>query len=177
MALSRLPRCPVCHVGVSLRLVWDMAPKDRFGLLREATGLTCPSCGTRLKIGQTWSAVVIVAAPFVIIALSYVADKVFLLGDPARLVGAACLLALFVFSSRVTRVFATLRVREGIATVDFPVERLRKQLIEPELKGLEEQDLAAAESTDQRVCRYCGKSTAASSRACLHCGTYDANAI
>ena len=159
-------------MAVSIRLVWDMSPKSRFGLLREPTGLACPSCGTRLQIGQAWSVVILALAPFVIIVLTYAAERVFVLGDAFRVAGGIGLIALFVFSSQIGRQFATLRVRRGISTVDFPIERVRRQMLEPAAQESED-----VESTELRVCPSCGKSTPASSSVCGHCDTYDANAI
>lgn len=108
--------------------------------------------------------VILALAPFVIIVLTYAAERVFVFGSAFRVAGGLGFIALFVFSSQIARQFATLRVRRGISTVDFPVERVRRQMLESAA-----QESGDAESTQLRVCPSCGKGTPAGSSVCRHC--------
>ena len=171
MDLSRSPRCPVCKVEVSIRLAWDMSPKSRTGFLEEATGVVCPQCGTKLRIAQTRAALVLVAAVAAGLALAYGVGWLIAM-DEARAVLSLPAVALLFFPGPIPKRFATLRVSDGVSTVDFPVERLKRQLHAPSSEPVMDAEVFRS----LRVCTACGQETPATVQVCLYCGRYDQNA-
>ena len=178
MALSPTVPCPSCASPVSLRLAWDMTPKNRFGFLEHSTGVACPSCKVRLRIVER-------NAVLVAIALALSGFAVAAIAGPYRATTAGAvllaivvlLLGLAMFPGAYASRFLTLKVRGGNDLVDFPVERLKEELalVEREDDAPSASMLKAAASF--WVCHKCGEPNPVASGLCHACGQYSANAI
>jgi uncharacterized paraquat-inducible protein A len=138
--------------------------------MEEATGIVCPQCGTKLRIAQTRAVLVLAAAVAAGLVLAYGIGR--LVGtDEVRAVLSLAVFALLV-PGPIAKRFATLKVRDGSSTVDFPVERLKRQLHAPASEAVMDAELFES----LRVCTACAQETPAKVRVCLYCGRYDQNA-
>jgi len=178
MPFESLANCPVCHARVSLQLAWDLAPKNRFGLLAESTGVVCSVCSTKLRITQTRSVVAVITLySIVLVGLlqlkeSIPQDRTNLLIFVAALVG-----ALMFFQRRLARTFAQVQRREGGDTVDFPLERLKHQndsIKEPQVVIA---DTATSRDARPWQCRKCREENPAGFELCWNCGIAISNGI
>ena len=162
--------CPRCFQPVPLEMVWSLTPKNRFGFLAYSTGVACPSCGARLRIVQRYSAAVIASFWILTMVAVGAAGRIGVPSDVA-LVLAALILAFLLFgSARLQQRLAVLKIREGIDTVDFPVERLQQDLSGEARLDREAELEAAAEAIGSWVCMHCGEPTPNDCPACVHCG-------
>jgi hypothetical protein len=152
-------------------MVWKLTPKNRFGFLASSTGVVCPSCGAKLRIVQRHSALVL--ASLWTVAMIAAAATIRRYAVPSEAVTVFAVLASTVVlfgSGPLQRRFAVLKIREGIATVDFPVERLKQELSGEAERNREAELEAAAEAIDSWVCMHCGEPTPSDCPACVHCG-------
>ena len=162
--------CPRCLQTVTLEMVFSLTPKNPFGFLAYSSGVVCPSCGAKLRIVQRYSAAVLASLWVLTMVAVGAAGRVGIQSDVV-LVLAALILAFLLFGSgRLQRRFAVLKIREGIATVDFPVERLNQELSGEAQRNREAELEAAAETIDSWVCMHCGEPTPSDCPACVHCG-------
>jgi len=155
---------------VPLETVWQLTPKNRFGFLAYSTGVVCPSCGARLRIVQRQS--VLVLGTLWIIAM-IAADAARRSGVPTDALAVLVVLAgtfVLLGSGLIQRRFAVLKLREGIDTVDFPLERLKQELSGEAQRNRESELEAAAEIIGSWVCTHCGEPTPDDCPACVHCG-------
>src|SRR5580698_5999677 len=71
MAILESPRCPNCNSQLALRELWQAAPKSRGGVgIIRPVGLTCPTCGMKLKVLQSrllWGLAVAYVVPIAMI--------------------------------------------------------------------------------------------------------------
>ena len=151
-------------------MVWRLTPKNRFGFLASSTGVECPSCGEKLRIVQRQSALVLGSLWIVaMIALGAARRS----GAPSDAITIFAVLAstLVLFGSGpLQRRFAVLKLREGIDTVNFPLERLKRELSGEAQLNRETELEARAEVTGSWVCMHCGSPTPNDCPACVHCG-------
>jgi len=63
-----------------------------------------------------------------------------------------------------------LKIREGIDTVDFPIERLKQELSIEAQRDRDAEFAAAARSIESWVCAHCGEPTPSDCPACANCG-------
>lgn len=177
MAWQSDPRCPTCGQPNSVRLALSLAPKHFLGLLRYSTGVVCSACGSKLRIVQRSSAVAVLVlwagVAFTLSALS----KRFGISTDAKLVSAVLVsLALVMLTPMLARRFVSLKLREGIDTVDFPVERLKDQLSGKKQEEIDKELEARLTTSASWVCPHCGEPNPTDCSVCIHCGHYDPNA-
>ena len=162
--------CPRCFQPVPLEMAWSLTPKNRFGFLAYSTGVVCPSCGAKLRIVQRYSAAVL-ASLWILTMVAVSAAGRIGVQSGVILVFAALVLAFLLFgSARLQQLLAVLKIREGIDTVDFPVERLKQDLSGEAQRNREAELEAAAEEIGSWVCMHCGEPTPNDCPACVHCG-------
>ena len=167
-----MTRCPVCHASVSLQPAWDPAPKNRFGLLAQSTGIVCSMCSTRLRITQRWSAVAVAVLYLLAVAGLYQFREFSSLGQTQRIVFVALLLALLLLvQGRLAKAFARVQRREGIDTVDFPAET--REYHDDALTDAQIEDLGNLESSGRSPwrCRTCREENPGDFELCWKCGT------
>jgi len=154
-----------------VRLAWQLSPKNRFGLLEEATGVVCPGCGVELRIAQARAAVALAAGVVIGIVIAESVGRLFATDHVRAVLIFSVFLALF-FSGPIVKRLVVLKVSDGLSTVDFPVERLKRQLSSPGSERVIDEELLRS----QRTCISCGRETPENLQVCLHCGRYDRNA-
>jgi hypothetical protein len=162
-------RCPNCNAEVSVILAWESADKDVMGLMMNATGVVCHTCNTRLRIHQTRAGLVLVtvfATAAMIVVFAQNVGKEF-----GSVLGVLLIALLFVYKSDIARRFVTLRIRTGIATVDFPGEGVPIDSLTRDTTDLDPN----GESKLFRLCGHCGEETPMLSRSCVRCGHYGDN--
>jgi hypothetical protein len=162
--------CPQCFQTVPLEIVWSLAPRNRFGFLRYSTGVVCPSCGAKLRIVQRQS-VVFLAVLWIIALIA--AEAAGRLDIPFGNLPAFAVLAAFFtlsVSGPLQRRVAELKLRDGIDTVDFPVERLKQELSGKAQQDREAELAARTEAIDSWVCIHCGEPSPIDCPACVNCG-------
>jgi hypothetical protein len=151
-------------------MVWSLTPKNRFGLLAYNTGVVCPSCGAKLRIVQRYSAAAL-ASLWIGALIALGAAGRFNVPSEVAIVATLIVLAFLLFGSEpLQRRLAVLKIREGIDTVEFPVERLKQELSGESQCNREAELAAAAESIGSWVCAHCGEPTPSDCPACVHCG-------
>jgi hypothetical protein len=162
--------CPQCFQSVPLELVWSLTPKGRLGFLAYSTGVVCPSCGAKLRIVQRQSALVLGSLWIIAIMAVEAARRS---GVPSYVVTTFAVLVttLLIFGSALLqRRSAVLKLREGIDTVDFPLERLKHRLSGEAQRDRETELEAAADVIASWICMHCGEPTPDDCPACVNCG-------
>jgi hypothetical protein len=162
--------CPRCFQPVPLEMVWSLTPKNRFGFLAYSTGVVCPSCGAKLRIVQRYSAAVLASLWILAMVAIGAAGRLVIQSDVVLVLAALVLAFWLAGSERLQRRFAVLKIREGIDTVDFPVDRLKQELSGEAQRNREAELEAATEAIGAWVCVHCGESTPNDCPACVHCG-------
>lgn len=178
MSFEGLVGCPVCNARVSLKLVWDITPKNRFGLLAHSTGVVCSTCSTKLRIRQSRSALA-VAALYLLAFLAIASARTLVpLEDSSGTVFAvAIVLAALALHGRIARHFAGLQRREGLDTVDFPVERLKEQLKEVQAVADDGQEQPVQIEGPAWNCASCHEENPGGFELCWKCGASSSNDI
>ena len=176
MSFGESPNCPMCDTPVSLRLVWEITPLNRFGLLAQSTGVVCPTCATKLRIVQGRSGLAV--ALLFVFALASAALAGHLTSTPKSIVtviGCALLIIAVFSSGKIARRFARLRKREGTDTVDFPIERLKAQQQEVVNVENSNRELLERIETPAWNCPKCLENVPAGFGLCWKCGASYAN--
>jgi hypothetical protein len=178
MPFDHSPCCPMCNTPISLRLVWNIAPLNRFGLLEQSTGVVCPTCSTKLRIVQGHSGLMIAALWSLFLVGAALAGQS---APPTRSLVLLFVFSLFiataVFSGRIARRFARLRPREGTDTVDFPIERLKDQLKLPQTAEVATEGQPEGIDTPPWNCPKCRQDVPEGFGLCWKCGASYANGI
>ena len=168
----------MCNTPISLRLVWDITPLNRFGLLAQSTGVVCPICSIKLRIIQGRSGLVIAALWSLFLVGAALAGKS---TPPTRslvlLFVLAILIATAVFAARIARHFARLRPREETDTVDFPIERLKDQLKQAQAVEVGTEGQLERIDTPAWNCPKCRADVPKGFGLCWKCGASYANGI
>ncbi|MES1191626.1 MAG: hypothetical protein ABUS47_11185 [Steroidobacter sp.] len=112
---------------MSLKLVWKLADKDHMGFLRHKNGVVFAACQSWLRI-VTWPGSIIINVTFIAILLLLVVNSAFVSGGVYKFVLAPALVVGLFSTGRISMMFATLRIRKGSDTVDFPVDRQKQSL-------------------------------------------------
>jgi hypothetical protein len=178
MAFSREVRCPSCARPVSLRLAWEMTPKDRSGFLAYATGVVCPHCNARLRIVQRLASLVAVGFGVTAVLLAaLVGPRNGAMLNSVGLAAAAVAIGLAFLPGIYAQRLLSLKIRTGTDVVDFPVERLKEDLATVTAGQDAPSQSQLTDAAAYWVCSKCGEPNPNSSGLCFTCGNYSTNAI
>jgi hypothetical protein len=127
MSLFAWPRCPVCSAGVSLRELWEAAPRSRYGILIGSIGITCPSCSARLRVDQAITKLVAVLITFGPAFGFVIWNEHWKPSHELRgVVGIPTIFAIVSLLFLLPRRFAQLRVVRPNEQVQYPLEDIHK---------------------------------------------------
>jgi len=178
MAVDHPVPCPACRRSVSLRLAWELTPKNRYGFLSYSTGIVCPSCGARLRIVERHAKAVAVAIGLSGLAICAVAApwSATVAGTVAMGIGAIGI-GLGLYPSGYAQRFLSAELRTGTSSVDFPVERLKQELAIATGGRDEASEAMLQAAKEYWVCTHCGEPNPNVSGYCFSCGKFNAAAI
>lgn len=174
----RSPKCPECGHTVSLRLLWDVSPKDhRAGIIALPVGIVCAGCGARLQLVQWRAAILFLSSCVLFAACAGTAARWLGVGQFGTVAAVALVLAAVICLNRlVWSLGVQLRLRTGLRLVDFPIERLKAEMA----LVASGQDLPSpammTTAASYWACIRCGEPNPETSRLCLTCGEYNQNA-
>jgi hypothetical protein len=144
MRLLQQARCPRCASGLPLAVLWDFArhsPYDlvaRSGALRGKIGITCPKCGARLRVLQTWVRVLFVALNCVVVGLGigvaaiYARNNHFARNPWGLILGLATVsVALRLIQRRASPYLAQVRLLHDGEEVGFPLSSAHDGPVDP----------------------------------------------
>jgi hypothetical protein len=178
MAVARPVLCPRCKRTVSLRLAWDLTPKNKRGFLDYSAGVVCPGCKVRLRIVESRAKSIALYLGLSGIVLCAISAPWFNTITGALFFGVGAIaIGLALFPSGFAKNYLSVEVRTGTDVVDFPVERLKQDLEVATGTRNDHNEANLLAAKEYWVCSQCGEPNPTGSGLCFSCGNHNAAAI